>query len=45
VGEVYWVIRGLHWKIIFFVISCFFLTQINYWTPLAYFIKLLGTKI
>ena len=29
-GEVYWVIRGLHWKInIFFVTSCFFLTQVD----------------
>ena len=31
VGEVYWVIRGLHWKIknIFFVIRRFFLTQVD----------------
>jgi hypothetical protein len=31
VGEVFWVIRGLQWKIkkYFFVISCFFLTQVD----------------
>ena len=31
VGEVYWVIRGLHWKIkkYFFVINCFLLTQVD----------------
>jgi len=31
VGEVCWVIRGLHWKIkkYFFVISCFFRTQVD----------------
>jgi len=31
VGEVYWVIRGLHWKIkkYFFWISCFFLTRVD----------------
>jgi hypothetical protein len=29
--KVYWVIRGLHWKIkkYFFVISCFFFTQVD----------------
>ena len=45
VGEVYWVIMGLQWKIknIFLMISCFFLTQVDKLlnTPRTYIFVLL----